>query len=559
VAKGVKNPASNGFALVHDYFSIVDGASEADTIEGIEEDVPEPTTGNLQHFIMYGQSLSTGHEASPVSTTNIAGNYMLGSQIWINYGNHNHTQLFPLTANIAAGLSDLSESPLHGAVNHIRLKQNTVAPLSDRFIATSAGVSGQSIESLSKESQQDALYDNYRNALYYGKKVAEQEHNAIHCPAIFWLQGEWNYTTEGNGMREGTRPTADKNEYKALLLQLKNNMQADAQATYSQTDKPIFITYQTGAQYTRGRELAIGMAQLEASNEHNDLVCAGPVYQMTDVGGHLDGNGYRWYGELLGKVYYKTQVLGENFLPLQPKSLSRVAGDPKKIRVTFHVPVPPLVLDIHTLTQKTNYGFNVFAGRTQTIDNVQIVNDSVVELTIRNALSASEKISVFYGGEATQGHGNLRDSDPYQAFFNYERPPSTPPSGEPKDENGDVIYDKPYPLYNFCVAFYYEIPAGSDKYVVPGFTDDVTAVAGIKKAEMLVYQSGKSIFVVLPGTGNVTVELYSISGKKLQQFTKEYQSYGEKKEYALSPVSPGIYVASVHTALESLNRKIVVK
>ncbi|KAA6302998.1 MAG: Levanase [Candidatus Ordinivivax streblomastigis] len=556
VAKGVKKPASNGFALVHDYFSIVDGASEADTIEGIEEVVPEPTTGNLQHFIMYGQSLSTGHEASPVSTTNIAGNYMLGSQIWINYGNRNHTQLFPLSANIAAGLSDLSESPLHGAVNHIRLKHNTNAPLSDRFIATSSGVSGQSIESLSKESQQDALYDNYKNTLYYGKKVAEQEHNAIHCPVLFWLQGEWNYMTEGNGMTQGTQPTADKNEYKTLLLQLKNNMQADAQATYFQTDKPIFITYQTGAQYSRGRELAIGMAQLEASNEHNDLVCAGPVYQMTDVGGHLDGNGYRWYGELLGKVYYKTKVLGENFLPLQPKSLSRVADDPKKIRVTFHVPVPPLVLDVHTLTQKTNYGFNVYSGRTQTIDNVQIVNDSVVEITTRNALSVSESVSVFYGGEATQGHGNLRDSDPYQAFFNYERPPSSPPSGEPKDENGNVIYGKPYPLYNFCVAFYYEIPAGSDRYVVSGFTDDVTSIAGIKKAEIAVDQLGKSIFVTLSGAGNVTVELYSILGEKVQQFNRGYQSLGEKKEYSLSSVLSGIYIVAVKTPFDSINRKI---
>ena len=40
------------------------------------------------HFIMNGQSLSTGHQSYPViSTKNLKGNYMLGNQVWINYGN----------------------------------------------------------------------------------------------------------------------------------------------------------------------------------------------------------------------------------------------------------------------------------------------------------------------------------------------------------------------------------------------------------------------------------------------------------------------------------------
>ena len=49
------------------------------------------------------------------------------------------------------------------------------------------------------------------------------------------------------------------------------------------------------------------MAQLEASNEYKDIICTGPIYPMTARGGHLDANGYRWFGEILGKVYYQTQ------------------------------------------------------------------------------------------------------------------------------------------------------------------------------------------------------------------------------------------------------------
>jgi sucrose-6-phosphate hydrolase SacC (GH32 family) len=83
VATGTKNPASSGIALVHDYFGFL-RAPQAEA----------PAT-DLQHFIMYGQSLSTGHEAYPVSISTIPGNYMIGEQIWINYGNINLEQLNP--------------------------------------------------------------------------------------------------------------------------------------------------------------------------------------------------------------------------------------------------------------------------------------------------------------------------------------------------------------------------------------------------------------------------------------------------------------------------------
>ena len=59
-------------------------------------------------------------------------------------------------------------------------------------------------------------------------------------------------------------------------------MQDAVKKYYGQDDAPLFITYQTGAQYTRGTTLEVGMAQLNASNENEDIVCAGPVYPMTD-------------------------------------------------------------------------------------------------------------------------------------------------------------------------------------------------------------------------------------------------------------------------------------
>ena len=66
---------------------------------------------------------------------------------------------------------------------------------------------------------------------------------------------------------------------------------------------------------------------------------------MTDRGGHLDANGYRWFGEMLGKVYYQTKVQGKTFKPLQPTEIMREKL-PNQVRIKYHVPVPPLVFDV---------------------------------------------------------------------------------------------------------------------------------------------------------------------------------------------------------------------
>ena len=44
---------------------------------------------DINHFIIYGQSLSTGQQTAPaISVTNYAGNLMLGEQVWSNYSNN---------------------------------------------------------------------------------------------------------------------------------------------------------------------------------------------------------------------------------------------------------------------------------------------------------------------------------------------------------------------------------------------------------------------------------------------------------------------------------------
>jgi hypothetical protein len=531
------------------------------------------------HLIMYGQSLSTGHESHvSLSTENVEGNYMIGDQIWINYGNADSQNLHPLIGTRAKGAPDqIIENPLFGATNHIQMKG-----LHENIIATSAGTSGKSIEELSKESQTGNLYSDYTTTLNIANSIANKTNSTVTCPALFWLQGEWNYVG-GTGLTPGSQATLDKDEYKALMINLKNNMQNDVKTTYSQTEAPSFITYQCGVQYTRGKELPIGMAQLEASNEYEDIICAGPVYPMTDVGGHLDANGYRWYGEMLGKVYNKTKIQGEDFKPLQPMELYRDNSDAKKVAIKFLVPKLPLVLDDKTLAKITDYGFELFHnGARQTISNVEVNGDCVV---LTGAQNMTGKIEVVYAGlNATyasvggngRGSGNLRDSDDYQAVFTYQdldkkdeagnyvypRHPNDAsttlrPAFEPKNETGAVIYDKPYPLYNFSVAFYYSIAAGEQNFVVPNLLGSSDGLSNTTKDDesIRIVQTGKTVSVSVENEANIGVEIINLSGKSVENIS----TTSSVLQLNLSHLPNGMYVIKAMTPNKSKTAKIILQ
>ncbi len=536
-----------------------------------------------QHFILYGQSLSTGNQSYPsLSVTNVSGNYMVGDQVWINYGNTNMTTFNPLIATLAK--SDVSkpltraecgmaECPLVSAVNHIQTKMTVPA----KILATSAGTGGKSIEQLSKESKQSInYYLDYTKAITKTAEIAKNNGYKVSCPTIIWMQGEYNYTADNTrGLISGQPNCTDKATYKNLLIQLKNNMQTDVVKAYSQTSKPMFITYQVGAQYTKGKTLEIGMAQLETANEYDDVFCAGPVYQMSDRGGHLDANGYRWYGEMIAKAYLRTINSGKKFQPLQPKEIARTTN-PKEIKIKFLVPKLPLVLDALTVKKVTDYGFTVYKDDVrQSISSVTVDNDCV-RLVCSADLTGI--VEVVYAGLNTassydNGHGNLRDSDDYPAIYNYidldkkntdnsyVYPRATTETTlhaiyEPKDAQG-VIYDKPYPLYNFSVAFYYKLDAGQQVFTVPNVENATGLNSNIQASESIqLYQSGKNIVLETQNQGDINLKVYDVSGKLLDSFKGQNFENSFRNEYTLSQ-SNGIYIVKANVANKFNTIKVV--
>ncbi len=527
-----------------------------------------------EHLIMYGQSLSTGQQSwPPLSITAVSNNYMIGAQVWSNSGNTVTTSLSPLIATVATDVNQnqpkgtgsnssmLCESPIVSVANHIQLK----APGQYKFIATSCGTGGQAIEKLSKEYYSPTLYQHFTNALNYAYSI----NNNIHCPALFWLQGESNYIngainfTATDGLLSGGTFTSDKARYKSLQLTLKNNMQADVMKKYGQSDKPIMFTYQTRDNIVSiANTLEISMAQLELANEYTDIVCAGPIYPCTDRGVHLDPNGYRWYGEMLGKVYYKTKILGQNFRPLQPMKISRTIN-PKVLNIKFLVPVLPLVFETNLVSKCADYGFQVFVNGSATkvtLTSVVINADAVV---LTSATDLIGNIEVIYAGLGTwpnSGKGNLRDSDPYTATSNYidldkkvngvfvyqrDAPTTTlrSPTYEPKASDGSPIYDKPYPLYNFSMAFYYKLPATDSVYYVPNLTPGVAFVnvtgVSLDKTSLTMNLGSTSLITPTINPDNATNQsiLWSSSNQAVATVTKG----------VVTSISPGTAIITAKT------------
>lgn len=489
------------------------------------------------HIIIYGQSLAEGYQSYPsISSTVIPNNYMIGNNVCINDGNQNFTQLAPLFAsptpfdierNFLKSYLDPArcENAIIGVANHIQ--QKLTEPKS--IIASSCATGGKTIEELSKHSQRSPFYyqRDFLKTINSASNIAEKNNYNIICPAFFWMQGEQNYSSRQPGLISATDNTTEKNAYKELMLKLKTDMQGDVMGEYKQSNKPLFITYQVGGKYIVGFEQNIAMAQLEASNEESDIVCAGPVYVMSDRNaGHLDANGYRWFGEMFAKVFYKTSIQGENFTPLQPAKITK--SDNNTLRIDYLVPVKPLVIDTLLLKKEKNLGFVVKVNNEEreiesiTLDN----NGETVIIKCKGDLIGD--IEIGYAGADVLGHGNLRDSDPYQALFNYvdldgkdekgnyvyehdSENTSLHPRYEPRDSAG-VIYNKPYPLHNFSLHFYYRLPAGTT-VIIPSSLNGKSENSVINykvNKEKLIYLSDNQIEI----TGDWNhASFYDISGK----------------------------------------------
>lgn len=320
------------------------------------------------------------------------------------------------------------------------------------LLASNAATSGRSIAQLAKEGGTHE-YRRVLQAVDQARQVAEAEGGSYSLSALLWLQGEYDYAEVQGGIN-------DKATYKKRLRQLRDDLYADTAKAIGQEKMPAFISYQTDAKTSVvNGSLDIGLAQWELAQKEPNWYLAGPVYPYVDKGTHLSANGYRWFGQMLGKVYHQVVVKQRGWLPL---SARRATFEGREILMDFHVPHPPMAFSEPYIGHETrmieNYGFVVTDEKGKVpIENIETAADTVLRIVAGRDLVGTPTIQ--YATHATGGAGELHDSDPTVADANYEY---LPDEGMPPEANIEALVDKPYPLYNWSIAFELQAKAGHD-------------------------------------------------------------------------------------------------
>ncbi|MGR7256840.1 sialate O-acetylesterase [Klebsiella aerogenes] len=434
----------------------------------------------LNHLIIYSQSLGTQQEGWPaLSKTPVEGfdNLMLGDSIrpasrtnpaFVPLGS---VELKPLRAVVQSGMGDALVSdeqvaalpvgaPNEGeggvamvnALRRLWLQRNCLErDPSRRFVLSSTGVNGRSIEQLSKGASPE-LYQRPLQAVQQVKVLAEQSGVSYSIGAILWMQGEWNYLQ--------TNGSNDKDTYKRNLGKLYDDMIADmAEGIAGQKAPPALFMYQTGASFTRDNaNLSIGMAQWEFCRENDNAYMVGPVYHYPDKGGHLGPNGYRWFDMKVAQVMHLVLNEGQGWEPLGPVKI-KIIG--REIFVFYHVPSPPLTFRPsyikNVATTYVDKGFRVTdSAGAAAISSVDIVADTIIKITIARDLTTGAKL--WYGDDSVHhGNGNVFDSDTFKALDDFIYEAGT---GQYETENIPELVGKPYPLNNASVQFCLSIPYG---------------------------------------------------------------------------------------------------
>ena len=423
-----------------------------------------PMNRPYQFIPCYGQSLSNGSDSLFVQDDSVDGCYMLGDIIGLG------TILRPLK------LTSNSQHPIVSCINSFAtLYHNYINPKMN-FITASMGLGGRSIAQLSKSERIKEYSKEYsyiiKDSGAYENKFLASLNNAVNivgkqnveCPAIIYLQGERDYVLDNQApdTQPGSVDSAyacggDKELYKKRMLDLKNDMQTDIMSHTGQSYKPIFCIYQVSGAFIKNDAMTINMAQIEFAEENEDVfLMPSPYFVPNYNSGHLTTNGYRWYGEFLAKALFSILCQNSYWKPMLPYQF-KVIED--KIYISIENNVGKLVIDNVITDNHTNSGFAVFLDGVYSssyIQNVLIDKNDIV-ITCNQNLSG-KKVEIVYGGNKTNGSGNIRDSDPYDSLYNYWNDINDKgTSGTLTTSYRPNIIDKKYPMYNWLMSFYKKI------------------------------------------------------------------------------------------------------
>ncbi|MCB1485612.1 MAG: collagen-like protein [Hyphomicrobiaceae bacterium] len=294
-------------------------------------------------------------------------------------------------------------------------------------VFSSNAISGAEIEQMQPGATPDHFAD-HMMAVSDIAAIAAAAGKCAQVPYLTWIHGESD--------------VSDTN-YKSDLFAIKDAYNAQVLAITKQPNRfPLIYTQLAGS--NDGGIPKVGEAQWQAWQEDAECLLACPLYPFPYASAlHLTPPGYRWLGQMLGKVCYQAGYLGEVWKPLHPISASLRAGN--VVTVKLHVPRPPVVIDTSTIPAANNYGFRVFdVGGEVSVSDVALINGDTVRLVLAATPGASPVVEYAWRDDPTNGgvgnfdglgthaiRGNIHDSDDSVAAYT----------------------DQTYPLWNWLVRF----------------------------------------------------------------------------------------------------------
>lgn len=256
-----------------------------------------------------------------------------------------------------------------------------------------------------------------------GSQLALSAGLTYSVPCIVFKQGEADAAAS-------TTKAAWKTAVEQLIDDFRSHLKwaglVDTSSLYMIVDQQAY--QQTGTTYAD-----IALAAIELHRETSGkIICAGPTYveeftAVNDV--HMTSNGYRNYGERLGRVI----AAGVTWNPCYITGVSRSGTT---ITVTVHVPAPPLVDDTSEaiVTAIANSGFT-YSGAT--ITGVSITDTDVGDNT------ATIEITIDSSAGGTLGYADANNA------VNMRVGPTAGPRGTIRDSESAVTQNDNTPLYNW--------------------------------------------------------------------------------------------------------------
>lgn len=291
--------------------------------------------------------------------------------------------------------SRVGETQGSGMLTQLHKRLSDEGNLDHTWLYRTHGAGGRSYEEIKKGT---IPYANAINEILAAKKICESYGWRLRVKHLFITHGE-----DDAGI--------NNQDYDNNLLEFINDYRTDIPAITEQ-EEPVSVFIDQKPTPRNGIGHKVMADQLNVALQTENCYLTQPKYQypFVDVV-HLTAGGYRLCGEKQGAVL-KRVLSGEDWLPLHP--LSAVLSD-NEIIVTFHVPVPPLILDTYLLEPSVNYGFK-YKDSTNSADiqTVEVIDSTKVKITLNKAPTGdTKKITYAYDMPA----GNLRDSETTVAEF----------------------------------------------------------------------------------------------------------------------------------------------